>query len=78
MDNYVDELYNKDKSKNEFKTNINITKKEENSITNNKIKNIVNIKNININKNINNYNKFRYIRIFTNNKTQILNNNKKK
>ena len=73
LDNYVDELYNKDKTKNEF----NIPKKEENSITNNKIKNIVNIKNININKNINNYNKFRYIRIFTNNKTQILNNNKK-
>ena len=77
MDNYVDELYNKDKTKNEFKTNINIPKKEENSITNNKIKNIINIKNININKNINNYNNYRYIRIFTNNKTQILNNNKK-
>ena len=75
LDNYVDELYNKDKSKNEFKTNINIPKKEENSITNNKIKNIINIKNIN--KNINNNNKFRYIRIFNNNKTQILNNNKK-
>ena len=49
LSNYKDELYNKDKTRKVFSTNINYIKTEENSFGNNRIRNYININNININ-----------------------------
>ena len=72
LDIYADELTNKNKDKNESKTNINNTKIKENSDRKNKTKNIIHINKIDINKNINNFNNYTYTTI-VNNKNPILN-----
>ena len=53
--NYEDELYNKDKINKVIETNINYIKKDENAFGNNRIRNYININNININNNCNTY-----------------------
>ena len=53
--NYEDELYNKNKMNKVFETNINYIKKDENVFGNNRIRNYININNININNNFNTY-----------------------
>ena len=68
-----DELFNKNKAINKFKANINTIKKDENSFVNNKIKNIININNININRNFNKFNNYEYKTIFKDYKSPKLN-----